>query len=83
MKFLIFPEKKALFIFQEMKTPKHLPIFFQKKAFLIFQKTKTLKNVRKLYFRKRNFLIFQKVFPKPQKPKFIIRLEKKALTKFF
>ena len=48
-KFLIFSQKKAFLIFQEMKTPKKFLIFSQKKAFLIFRETETPKK----------FLIFQ------------------------
>ena len=44
------------------------------KAFLILQEMETRKNY--LYFRKRNFYVFQEELPKPQKPKFIILLQK-------
>ena len=69
-KFLIFQEI-------ELSSPniKRFLIFSQKKAFLYVRKRKHQKN--SLYFRKQNFLTFQEELPKPQKPKFLIFLQKK------
>ena len=40
-KLLIFSQKEAVLILQEMETPKKFLIFFQKKAFLIYLETET------------------------------------------
>ena len=72
-KILIFPQKKAFHIFQEVQTTKKLILFSQNEAVLIFQETETLKI--SLYFWKQSFLIFQEELPKPQKPKFNILLQ--------
>ena len=52
-KFLSFSCEKAVFIFQETKTPKEFLTCSQEKAFLIFQETETAKRKLFLYFGKR------------------------------
>ena len=84
-------EKRKFVIFYETETRKKFLISSQKKLFLYFRKPNPRKN--SLYFTKRNFLIFremelsshkiknlftfQEELPKPQKPKFLIFLQKK------
>ena len=84
-------EKRKFVIFYETETQKKFLISSQKKLFLYFRKPNPRKN--SLYFTKRNFLIFremelsshkiknlftfQEELPKPQKPKFLIFLQKK------
>ena len=55
--FPIFSQKRAVFIFQEMETPKKFLFFLKRKLFLYFMNRKPEKN--SFYFKKRNFLIFQ------------------------
>ena len=50
-----------------MEASKNFLIFSQKKACLTFQETETQKK----------FFIFQEELPKPQKPKFLIFLQKR------
>ena len=66
-------------ILQETDTPRKILIFSQKIDFLIFQKTEAI--IFFLYFNKPNFLIFQQEPPKPQRPKFIILLQKRVRKK--
>ena len=54
--------------------------FLNRKLSLYFGKRKPRKN--SLYFRKRSFLIFLEELPKPQKPKFLIFLQKKLRINF-
>ena len=58
--------KKKFLMFQEMKLPSSNVKNFL--YFLVFQETETSPQ---------KFLIFQEELPKPQKPKFIILLQKK------